>query len=148
MISRAQAELRKDLLAEKQKLIEQVFEMALKSVARLPEGQYAAMMVKLLLEGVEAGDQEVIVAEADRGRNWPEILAGANRELSAAGHKGRLALSGERRTMSGGFILRKGKCEVNCDLAQVFKALRETMESDIVRNLFPTPQTSSALQGG
>jgi V/A-type H+-transporting ATPase subunit E len=147
MISRAQAEMRKGLLAEKQKMIDRVFDKALKSVTGLPDGQYAALMKKLLLDGVETGDEEVIVADADGRRNWSDILAGVNRELSAAGKKGRLALSEERRSMAGGFILRKGKHEGNCDVAQVLRGLREELESDIVRSLFPTSQTGFTSQG-
>lgn len=138
MISRAQAEMRTELLEEKQKLIDQVFRQALESVAALDEERYAALMKKLLLEAVEAGDEEVIIAESDGKRKWTEILAGANDELARRGLKGHLVLSDERRSMAGGFVLRKGKKEINCNVSYLLKSLREDLESEVVGVLFST----------
>jgi len=143
MLSRAQAEMRVELLEEKQALIEQVFENAMKTVLELDDKQYGALMERFLLEGVGSGDEEVIIAESDRKRNWTTILDSVNAELSKQGQTGRLTLSPESRTMGGGFVLRKGKQEVNCDLTFILKSLREELETDVVNILFPETKSTS-----
>jgi len=144
MISRARAEMRTKLLEEKQKLINQVFQQALESVVALDDDQYAALMKKLLLEAVETGDEEVIIAEPDGKRKWTEILAGANDELARRGLKGHLVLSDERRSMAGGFVLRKGKKEINCNVSYLLKSLREDLESEVVEVLFSTTESTGS----
>ncbi|MFQ6092862.1 MAG: V-type ATP synthase subunit E [bacterium] len=136
IISRAQAEMRKELLEEKQKLIDRAFQQALKSLVELDEDRYAALMKKLLLESVETGDEEVILTPQSRGRSWAEVLSEVNRELSARGLKGQLTLSKENRTMAGGFVLRRGKKEINCALELIVGSLREELESEVARALF------------
>jgi V/A-type H+-transporting ATPase subunit E len=136
-MSRARAEMRKELLEEKQQLIGQVFQKALDSLTALDDVQYAALMKRILLEGVEGGQEEVIIAEPDQKRNWTGILIEANAELSTRGMKGQLTLSDEKRKMVGGFVLRHGKKEVNCNVAYMLKSLREELESEVMKILFP-----------
>ena len=142
--SRAQAEMRKEYLEEKQKLIGQAFEKSLKSIHELDENRYAALMKKFLLQSVESGDEEVIVASQDQRRDWTEIISAVNRDVSAKGLKGLLTLSHETRKMAGGFILRKGKREMNCDLELIVGSLREELESVVAQALFS--EASSPVQ--
>lgn len=141
MISRAHAEMRKELLEEKQHLIDQAFQKVLHSVIEMDDSKYSALMKRLLSESVEGGDEEVIVAAQERGRNWTETISEANKELSAKGLKGALTLSQETRSMAGGFVLRKGKKEVNCDLELLVESLREELEAEVARVLLSEAQS-------
>ena len=136
ILSRAQAEMRKELLADKQELIGQAFQEAFQSLVDLDERSYAKLMKKLLLESLERGDEEVIVAPEDRGRGWDAVLSEVNRELSARNMKGAVTLSDESRPMAAGFMLRKGKKEINCALDLVVNSLREELEFEVARTLF------------
>ena len=143
MISRSRAELRKDLLEEKQDLINQAFHKALQSIIELEDDRYSALMRGLLIESVESGEEEVIVASSDRGRPWGETLTEVNKDLSAKGLKGALTLSEETRSMAGGFVLRQGKREINGDLELLVMSLREELESDVAGVLFAEVQTAA-----
>ena len=139
IISRVQAEMRKEFLAEKQELIDEAFQKALRSIVELNEEKYSALMKKLLLESVEAGDEEIIVAERDKGRNWDTLISDVNRELSAQNRKGALTLSQETREMMGGFVLRKGKKEINGDLRLIIESMREELEFEVAQILWGEP---------
>jgi V/A-type H+-transporting ATPase subunit E len=136
IISRAQAEMRKELLAEKQKLIDESFRKAFTSLAELNAEKYSALMKKLLLQSVEEGDEEVILASHDRGVDWSGLVSDVNRQLSAQNRKGALILSGETREMAGGFVLRKGRKEINCDLKLIVESVREELEFEVAHILW------------
>ena len=136
IISRAQAEMRKELLAEKQGLIDEAFQKALTAFVEMNEENYSALMKKLLLESVEGGDEEVIIAPQDQGKNWKALLSDVNRELSAQNRKGALTLAHETREMAGGFVLRKGKKELNCDLTLIVGSIREELEFEVAQILW------------
>ena len=137
ILSRAQAEMRKELLEEKQKLIDQTFGKALTSLVEQDENGYMTLMRKLLTESIESGDEEMILAAQDRERNWASLLEEVNRDVSARGLKGALTLSGETRDMKGGFVLRRGRKEINCALELIVGSLREELESEVAEALFP-----------
>ncbi|UCE17430.1 MAG: V-type ATP synthase subunit E [Gemmatimonadota bacterium] len=136
IVSRAQAEMRKELLAEKQNLIDESFRKAFASLAELNAEKYSALMKKLFLQSVEEGDEEVILASHDKGIDWSGLLSDVNRQLSAQNRKGALALSGETREMAGGFVLRKGRKEINCDLKLIVESMREAMEFEVANILW------------
>ena len=144
VVSRAQADMRKELLSVKQGLIADAFQRALRAFTELKEDKFRALMEKLLLECLEDGDEEVIVAPHDNLEDWTSLLAEVNRKLSAQKRKGALVLSQERREMAGGFVLRKGKVEINCDLKLIVESMREGLEFEVARTLWGETPSSKA----
>ncbi|MCI9609953.1 MAG: hypothetical protein HFG07_07040, partial [Oscillibacter sp.] len=105
----AQMEARKAALAAKQEMVEKAYDLALQKLCSLPEEKYTAVLAELLVRASSTGKEEVIFSEADRRKVGKAAVEKANQE----GGKN-LTLSGETRSIPGGFILRSGSVEVNC----------------------------------
>ena len=138
-VTMASLDARKAVLAEKQGLIEEVFDRALEAIADLPPEQYTEMMVRRLLGVAGEQDGELIMSPRDRERTGPDVVSRANSALEAEGKKGRATLSGDTRDIAGGFIFRSGGVEVNSSLESEISSRREELESKIVEILFAEP---------
>ncbi len=132
IVTLAKLAARRDLLAEKQDLIGRVFDETRKSIAAMPADEYGRFIKRLLKRTVETGDEEVIVGEGER-RIDQKLLDEVSAEF---GKPGGLRLSGERRAIDGGFILRRGKTETNCALDTIIRDARERLETDVAGILF------------
>ncbi|MFC1683231.1 V-type ATP synthase subunit E [Candidatus Zixiibacteriota bacterium] len=135
-IATAELELRKTLLAEKQALIQKIFDQALKRLTKLTGEKYEKFLLELLLKTVETGDEQLIFSTADEHKVKDQFLEKANRLLTEQGKKGELRLVREERDLRGGFILRRGKKEVNCSLGALFSTVREELEPGVAKILF------------
>jgi V/A-type H+-transporting ATPase subunit E len=133
IVTLAKLGARRDLLQEKQALIDRVFEDARESVATMGADEYRRLMKVFLARTVEAGDEEVIVDEGER-RIDQGFLDQVSKEL---GKPGRLTLSSERRRIGGGFVLRRGKTETNCALDTILRDARDRLETEVAEILFP-----------
>jgi hypothetical protein len=58
-----------------------------------------------------------------------------NRQLNS-GFKGNLRLSSRRADITGGFILSRGKVQINASTDVMIDALRERMEIELSQELF------------
>jgi len=136
VLSRAEMEVKRDSLKEKQILIGKAFELALQRVEGMKGGEYSKLMEDLLLKAVEDGDEEVIISEETEGELGGGFLERVNQRLRTGGKKGGLSLAEERRQIGSGFILRKGKKEVNCSFRSLLDSKREDLEGEVARILF------------
>lgn len=136
LISAAQLDLRKEVLAEKQMLIRQAFELALERLLSLEGEEYHRVIKGLLLRAAEEGDEEVVVCSKDREKFTPQFLTEVNAELSARGKGGNLKLSPNNGDLMGGFVLKKGRKEVNCSFLALLTSMREELELEVARILF------------
>lgn len=133
-ITMAQLEARKTLLAEKQKIISEVYTEVLKKIEELPKEEYRKLLKELILK-VANGGEEIIVAKKDRSKIDPDFLKEINREL-ARKEKKPLTLSSDEQNIPGGFLLRSGKSEIKLTFSLLVKSLREKTESQVVKLLF------------
>jgi V/A-type H+-transporting ATPase subunit E len=135
-IATAELELRKALLVQKQRLIQQVFDTALKRLEDLKGEKRERFILELLMKVVEVGDEEVIFSDADGRKIGQKLLEEANSRLVKEGKKGALRFVKEDRDLHGGFILRRGKMEVNCSINSLFDSVREELELQVAEVLF------------
>jgi len=138
-IATAELEMRKAALARKQELIGQVFDRARERLLGMKAEPRRDFLMQLLLKNVETGDEEIIVSKGDGGLLDDGFLKEANRRLEQEGKKGRLQLSEERRDLPGGFVLRRGKQEINCSLGALIGSIRQELEPGVARELFSKP---------
>jgi V/A-type H+-transporting ATPase subunit E len=134
MLANARMANAKQMLAAKVEILNSVFEKAKASVKELPEDQYLSLMTKLIKQAVETGDEEVVVGK-DEQRVDQKFIKKVNGELGA-GFKGNLRLSDERADIAGGFILTRGKVQVNASTDVMIDSLREQMEIELSQELF------------
>ena len=127
----AQMEARKAALAAKQEMVEKAYDLALKKLCSLPEETYTAVLAELLVQASSTGKEEVIFSEADRRKVGKAAVEKANKD---GGKK--LTLSGETRSIQGGFILRSENVEVNCAFDTLVRLQKAETAGDVVKKLF------------
>lgn len=134
ILAAARMDIAKQLLAEKRKILEEVFEQARKKVQEMPEQEYRNLCTKLLLEAVETGDEEVILDKKDK-RIDQEFIDRVNKQLSSKG-KGELKISDQKLDIGGGFILKRGQIKTNVSLDVLLEQARKELEIDLAKELF------------
>ena len=134
LLAAARMDVAKDYLAEKRKILDEVFAQARQKLQNLPDGEYCKLMTKLMLKAVETGDEEVIVDNNEK-RIDQKFIKNINRELGP-GYKGDLRLSGEKQNLGGGFILKRGKIKNNVSLEVLLNQARKELEIELAKKLF------------
>ena len=166
LVSAAQMEARKTLLAAKQELVEKAYDLALERLCALPEEAYIQVLADLMVQASTTGQEEVILSPRDRERvgraavsRANEILAkqtapelpeeltstrvGAILDKVAAGVSAivqgtaMLTLSQETRDIRGGCILKDGNVEVNCAFETLVRLQRTETAGAVAKRLFP-----------
>jgi V/A-type H+-transporting ATPase subunit E len=135
-VSLRELEARKSVLSEKGKMIDQVFEKVLEELVRQDRDGGHALTRDLLLKAIEVGDEEIIVSGEDRKAISKAFLEGLNKQLTASGRRGEVALSEETRQIRGGFVLRRGRREVNATFETLLSMLRDDVETEVADLLF------------
>ncbi len=132
----AQLDARNSILQRQQTIITGVYEDVLNQLKNLPDTEYNKLVKKLLLEHAQ-GDEEVVISESDKEKISPSLIEDVNKELLKKKRKGDLKLAKEFRAIPSGFVLRKGKIEINNSFEIIVKSLREETEQEVVNILFP-----------
>ena len=133
LVSTARLEAKKQVLAAKQDLVEQAFELALKQLLDLPEQEYVDLLARLAASAATTGREKVALSQKDRPRYGKQIVTRANEIL---GEKARLTLAEECRPIRGGLILVGDRVEVNCSFETLIRLQKESMTAQVAQILF------------
>ncbi len=136
ILTLAELESRRQALATKAALIDEVFSEAARRLTRVEPATYRLYLTETMLSAVRTGDEEVIMCERDRETPGREVLAEANARLARQGRCASLRLSETVGDFVGGFILKSGNVEVNCTFDAILAKQREAMLVDVARLLF------------
>jgi len=128
----AKMEGRKAILALKQGMVSESFDMAVDKLVALPEAQYVALLAKLAAQASTTGDEEVVLNARDRAAVGEKVVKAANEKLGG----GKLTLSDKTGDFKGGLILRRGSIEANCTAELLVDLCREGMASELAKVLF------------
>ncbi len=131
VITLARLEARREVLAEKQRLIDRVFERTRERILEMGRDDYQRLMETFFSRVAEPGRCEVIV-DPDETRMDQAFLDRVSKSVEGCA----LTLSEERRPMGGGFVLRSGRVETNCTLDTILRDARERLETDVAETLF------------
>ena len=131
LISVAQMEARKTLLAAKQSLVEQAYRQALEKLRSLSEAERVSVLADLLVRASSNGQEEVIVSPEDHAHVGRAAVEKAN---AASGLW--LTLSEETRPIQGGFILKDGSIEMNCAFDTLVRLQRTETAGMVAKKLF------------
>ena len=143
LVDVARLEARKTVLAAKQDMVGQAFDLALKKLLELPDQEYIALLAKLAVAASRTGREQVIFSQKDRSRYGKQAVTMANDMLAkkagprAAENAGMLTLAEEARPMAGGLILRDGRVETNCSFEVLIHLQRDALSAEVARVLFP-----------
>ena len=134
LLAAARMNIAKEYLAEKNKILDKVFDQASRQLQNLPDEQYRRLITNLMLEAVETGDEEVIIDKVEN-RIDAALIDQVNSKLGSD-RKSNLKLSEEKMPLSGGFILRRGKVKTNVSFGVLLNRARKELEIDLARELF------------
>ncbi len=134
ILAAARMDIAKQYLAEKRKILDEVFEQARRQLQDLPDEEYRALIKKLLLDTVETGDEEVVVDTKEK-RIDREFIKKINSEL-ASSKKGNLRLSNQKQDIGAGFILKRGKIKTNVSMEVLLGQARKELEIELAKELF------------
>jgi len=150
LVATARLDIRKRILDEKQRAIGVLFQKAIETLCKLEDDEYRALMKRMLLSGVQTGEEEIILSQRDKTRLTQSFLDELNEELRGNGKKSNLTISPATREMSGGFVLRRGNIELNSAFESLFESFRDELELEVGRLLFEstTPPDDSQNQKG
>lgn len=134
ILAAARMEAAQEHLAEKTRVLDEVFAQARGKVGQLPDNEYRDLMARLMRQAVETGDEEVVI-----GRNETRIdqtLVDAVNGKLAAGGKGNLKLAAERANLNGGFLLRRGRIKTNVSIDVLLQQARSDLTIDLAKDVF------------
>lgn len=134
LLAAARMSIAKELLAEKNRILDEVFDQARQKLQNLPDDQYLNLINNLMLEAVETGD-EVVIVDTNEKRIDEKFIKQINHKL-AQNRKGSLKLSEEKVPLDGGFILRRGKVKTNVSFNVLLDRARKELEIDLAKELF------------
>jgi V/A-type H+-transporting ATPase subunit E len=134
MLASARMQISKEYLGAKVSLLDDVFQKARQRVKELPADQYEELIQQLMEKAIESGDEEVVIGK-DETRIDNGLVKRVNRKLGP-GFKGNLQLANDTADIDGGFILRRGKIQVNVSLDVLMTQARESMELELTQELF------------
>jgi len=136
ILTEANLEAKKNILSEKQKIIENVFNKALESILKLDDKDYLNIIKKMILDNIETGDETIFIDRLDKKKISESFIEDINKELKSKGEKGELKLSTSYLPIKGGVVIGSGKIRKNISLEFLLKKIREELEIQISKDLF------------
>lgn len=141
MLAAANMEIKKEYLAAKVALLDDVFNKVRERIKGLCDSEYEKLITSLMSKAVQSGDEQVIVGKEEK-RIDHALIKQINRKLGP-GYKGNLQLAQDRADIDGGFILKRGKIQVNVSVEVLLAAARDKFEIELVEELFVKESRSS-----
>lgn len=132
----AALEVKKQLLAVKQEMIEKAFESAVEMLSALQEDEYVDFLSGLAAEASRNGSERIVLSPSDRTRYGKRICVMANEMLAKEGKTAALTLSEETRNIRGGVILSDGNIEVNCSLDILVEYKKNELSAQVAKIMF------------
>jgi V/A-type H+-transporting ATPase subunit E len=134
MLAAARMEIRKELTASKNVVLDEVFAGATEQIKTLSDQDYQKLITSLITEAVETGDEQVVIGK-DETRIDHALIKNVNRSLGS-GFKGNLVLAEDRANIDGGFILRRGSVRINASIGVLLDQVKEQIETELAAELF------------
>jgi len=123
-------EMRKNILAEKRKVMDKVYRRCLDEIKSMDKEKYRVLISSLIVKYFSSGDEEVLIGKEDN-----KILVDIIGEINKS--KGlHLKESKEEPWIDKGAILKKGKVYINLSVDTIVKGVWEEMEPEIIKGLF------------
>ena len=117
-------------LGVKQRLIGEAFEGASRLLSEMQRDKYLSFVGKLIEKAVVTGEEIILISKDERH------IDGAWLDGYNSSHRTHVTISGDRLPISGGFVLRNGKIDINCSWDMLIGDIRPDIESEVVKRLF------------
>ena len=134
LLAAARMDIAGQSLAEKNKILDEVFTQARRQLQNLPDDEYQKLCSKLTLAAVETGNEEVII-DKNETRIDQAFIDQINKKFNSKS-KGNLKLSDKRQNIGGGFILKRGRIKNNVSFDVLLAQARKELEIELAKELF------------
>ena len=128
--------IRKDILSAKQEVLCKVFDEVQNRINTIPKEEYEKILLSMLIETVETGNEEIVMSKNDSGRISPDFISKAKEELKKAGKPAGIKLNMEDVDFGGGFIVKGKGIEINNSFEAILKMRRDEIEPIVAELLF------------
>ena len=128
-------EERSEMLAVKQKILSQTYDLAREKLLAMPREKYIDFLAGQASRAAVTGREEIILNERDRAVG-EDVKKRANALLAERSLPGELTLSSETGNFSGGLKLRSGSVETNCTVDTMLQLSRSRLDADAAAMLF------------
>ncbi len=136
IITEAILNTKKDILSEKQAIINNIFSEALNRINKLEDEKYLSLLEKLILDNIETGEETVYIGKQERKAINHEFIKKINEKLNLQGKKGLLELSKKRLPILGGVVLGSGEVKKNASLEVILEKVKDEIETELNKFLF------------
>lgn len=130
-VSAAELQGRKMLLSAKQEAINKSFDSAIEKLKAMPEVEYLNFLVQEVVR-IPNCQGSIVLNAKDRESIGERLVKAVNEKLGAE----KVALSKDTVETSGGFVLKRGKVEINSTFETLLDAMRDQLTSEIADVLF------------
>jgi len=144
IITEARLEANKEILFEKQAIIEEIFKEAENKIEKLDNKKYAVFMEKLILENVENGDETLYIGDNERKEINQNFINDINEKLKSKGKKGSLKLSKKSMPIKGGIIIGTNEIRKNASIEVILDKIKEDIETKLNQFLFQNNEDLNA----
>lgn len=136
VISSAKLKVRNNKLAEKQNVIEEVFQKSIDRLISLSNDEFIGFIKNSILALDIEGNETLILNNEGHKIIGFEIVDEINEELKKKGLKGEISLRKAEGNFKGGFILEKDGIEINNTYESLVSSLRDELEFEVAKVLF------------
>lgn len=132
--SSADAAMKRRILSEKIRLIDETIDATARKLDQLPDNEYFAVLERLAAKRLRSGDGVMALSSRDLKR----VPGGFVDNISSAAKKlgGSVKLSEEAADIENGFVLTYGLISENCSFRAIIEAEREGVRDTAARVLF------------
>lgn len=132
----ANLDARKQILAAKEEMIEDTFSQALARLQTISPESYREIIFSMILATAQNGDEELIISPEQQDAFDVPFLDRLNKALRKNGKKGEIALAAQTRPLKGGFVLSAGAVEINNSFNALLSMQRDQLEPAVAEMLF------------
>ena len=131
LISMANMDARKAILAARQDMLERAYVRALDILCSMPREESVKALADLIAQAASTGHEEVIFNAKDREELGEQAVGAANRKTGM-----NLILSQDTANIRGGFILRDKNIEVNGSFETLVRLQKNQTAGEVAKLLF------------
>ncbi len=136
IITEAKLNAKKEILSEKQSIINAIFSSVLKKIVNLDDRKYLDFIKNIILSIVETGDELIYIGEKEHHAINQDFIDQINITLKSIGKKGNLKLSNNRLPIIGGVVLGKEDIKKNASLEVIMESVRDEVITKLNNFLF------------
>ena len=136
LISLAQMETKKMVLAAKQEVLDAAFDLAAEKLQKMPKAEKLAKLTEMAVKAASSGNAKLILNKADKAEFGKELADAVNAKLKSLGKEGKISLAEETADITGGMILKDEKGEVNCAYETLLRLNKKEIAGQVAKLLF------------